>query len=139
MLPGPDLIAQLRDFVEAEGGKAASAAGGLYSGRDHVRFRRKVRQCVDVLGRILPTLELRLDARLVRAALEIDLVDRDGAPAMRNHDVVARLADPAFAEEVGQFNLEIELAPTAMGSAFLTQAQASLQAKLDSAQAVAAS
>jgi hypothetical protein len=44
--------------------------------------------------------------------LELNLIDKDGDPAMRNVEVLAHLADPSsFKAELGQFNLEINVAP----------------------------
>jgi hypothetical protein len=137
MLPGPDVIARLRTFVDADAMRPGPATGTQYSAREHEQFRRKVRQCNDVLRRMLPGLQPHLDARGVRTEVEIHLVDADGAPAMRNRDVVAQLADPAFGEELAQFNMEVELATARITHTFLADTQESMQARIDSARAVA--
>jgi hypothetical protein len=43
--------------------------------------------------------------------VEMNLVDLDGEPAMRNAEVLANLADPTFQTELGQFNLELNARP----------------------------
>ena len=43
--------------------------------------------------------------------IELNLVDERGMPSMRNADVLKAIADPAWATEVGQFNLEINVPP----------------------------
>ena len=48
---------------------------------------------------------------LVGQEIELNLTDPDGAPSMRNAEVLAAIADPAWATEVGQFNLEINVPP----------------------------
>ena len=47
--------------------------------------------------------------------IELNLVDARGMPAMRNAEVLAAIADPAFATELGQFNLEINVPPRRLG------------------------
>src|SRR5689334_10348862 len=43
--------------------------------------------------------------------IELNLVDDDGRPAMRNAEVLGYIADPAFQTELGQFNLELNEPP----------------------------
>ena len=47
--------------------------------------------------------------------IELNLVDERGMPSMRNADVLDAIADPAWATEVGQFNLEINVPPRLLG------------------------
>lgn len=131
MLPGPDLIAQLHALVAPETGDPTRPSGNPYDRMDHVRFRRKLRQCSEVFGRILPTLKMQADDRRAYASVEIDLIDSDGLPVMRNHDVVARVADPTVAEELAKFNVEFEIPAVALGPHFLAESRTALHAKLD--------
>jgi gamma-glutamyl:cysteine ligase YbdK (ATP-grasp superfamily) len=57
--------------------------------------------------------DFRFDADRPTTGLEVELnlMDADGGPAMRNAQVLADLADPSFQTELGQFNLEINVAP----------------------------
>src|SRR3954469_18288738 len=43
--------------------------------------------------------------------IEMNLIDADARPAMRNAEVLAHLADPSFQAELGQFNLELNARP----------------------------
>jgi gamma-glutamyl:cysteine ligase YbdK (ATP-grasp superfamily) len=47
--------------------------------------------------------------------IELNLVDERGDPAMRNAAVLEALAHPAWATELGQFNLEINVPPRELG------------------------
>jgi gamma-glutamyl:cysteine ligase YbdK (ATP-grasp superfamily) len=64
--------------------------------------------------------------------IELNLVDSRGAPSMGNATVLDAIADPAWATEVGQFNLEINVPPRELkGDAFArleTEVRASLNA-----------
>ena len=56
---------------------------------------------------------------MVGQEIELNLVDAGGMPSMRNADVLDAIADPAWATEVGQFNLEINVPPRQLdGDAF---------------------
>jgi gamma-glutamyl:cysteine ligase YbdK (ATP-grasp superfamily) len=56
---------------------------------------------------------------MVGQEIELNLVDETGMPHMRNADALAAIADPAWATEVGQFNLEINVPPRRLeGDAF---------------------
>src|SRR5262249_47257166 len=46
---------------------------------------------------------------------ELNLVDSIGDPLMRNSDVLDAIDDPAWASELGQFNLEINVPPRDLG------------------------
>src|SRR3712207_1418682 len=51
--------------------------------------------------------------------IELNLMDADAEPAMRNAEVLANLADPTFQTELGQFNLELNARPRLIaGSGF---------------------
>ncbi|EWC63792.1 hypothetical protein UO65_0881 [Actinokineospora spheciospongiae] len=82
---------------------------------DRQRFRQKVRRCLDVFAQMLA--ESRFDAGRPMAGLEIELnlVDGDGDPSMRNAEVLAAISDPAFQTELGRFNIEINLPPQPLG------------------------
>ena len=51
------------------------------------------------------------DPAQVGVEIELNLVDERGEPSMRNADVLDAIADPAWATELGQFNLEINVPP----------------------------
>ncbi|GIF44375.1 glutamate-cysteine ligase family protein [Actinoplanes xinjiangensis] len=82
-----------------------------FSPHDRVVFRRKVRRCLDVLADMLGTVPFQADGPTAGLEIEINLVDADAAPAMRNAEVLADLGDPRFQPELGRFNLELNVPP----------------------------
>jgi gamma-glutamyl:cysteine ligase YbdK (ATP-grasp superfamily) len=81
------------------------------SGEDRRTYRAKLARSLDVFARMLREQLFESEPRLVGQEIELNLVDADGAPSMRNTDVLDAIADPAWATEVGQFNLEINVPP----------------------------
>src|SRR5690349_9270282 len=84
---------------------------GAFSREDRARYRQKVRRCLDVFALMLNDFSFDADRPMTGLELELNLIDPDGQPAMRNAEVLADLADPSFQTELGQFNLEINVAP----------------------------
>ena len=82
-----------------------------FSREDRTRYRTKVRACLDVFERMLA--ESRFDSEDPATGLEIELniVDEKCEPSLRNAAVLETLGDPDFQTELGQFNLEINVAP----------------------------
>src|SRR5271165_1731447 len=81
------------------------------TGEDRRIYRVKLTRSLDVFARMLKERMFETDPALVGQEIELNLVDDQGAPSMRNADVLAAIADPAWATEVGQFNLEINVPP----------------------------
>jgi Glutamate-cysteine ligase family 2(GCS2) len=89
------------------------------TGEDRRTYRAKLGRSLDVFARMLRERLFETGPSLVGQEIELNLVDEQGAPSMRNSDVLAAIADPAWATEVGQFNLEINVAPRELsGDAF---------------------
>ncbi len=82
-----------------------------FSGEDRRKYREKVRRSLDVFARMLREDLFEAEPVLVGQEIELNLVDEHGVPAMRNADVLDAIANPAWATEVGQFNLEINVPP----------------------------
>jgi hypothetical protein len=82
-----------------------------FTREDRTRYRQKVRRCLDVFALMLNDFRFDADRPMTGLELELNLMDLDGGPAMRNAQVLADLADPSFQTELGQFNLEINIAP----------------------------
>jgi gamma-glutamyl:cysteine ligase YbdK (ATP-grasp superfamily) len=81
------------------------------SGEDRRNYRAKLARSLDVFARMLREKMFESDPCLVGQEIELNLTDADGAPSMRNAEVLAAIADPIWATEVGQFNLEINVPP----------------------------
>ena len=87
------------------------------SGEDRRRYREKVRRCLDVLARMLGESQFDFERPHIGLEIELNLIDAIGDPLMRNADVLKAIADPAWATELGQFNLEINIPPRELGGA----------------------
>src|SRR5690349_25024340 len=102
------------------------------SGEDRRNYREKLRRSLDVFDRMLRESVFDTSLSLVGQEIELNLVDERGDPSMRNAAVLDAIADPAWATEVGQFNLEINVPPRELkGDAFAgleTEVRASLNA-----------
>jgi gamma-glutamyl:cysteine ligase YbdK (ATP-grasp superfamily) len=83
----------------------------VFTPHDRVVFRRKVRRCLDVLADMLDTVPFQADGPTTGLEIEINLVDADAVPAMRNAEILADLGDPRFQPELGRFNLELNVPP----------------------------
>ncbi len=86
-------------------------AGRTFTREDRARYRDKVHRCLDVLARMLREERFEFDRPLTGMEVELNLVDVDGRPVMNNSEVLARIDDPAFVQELGRFNLEINVPP----------------------------
>ncbi len=110
----------------------------IFTRADRTVFRAKVRQCLDVFAAMLR--EARFDADRSRAGIEIEfnLVDEDNEPALRNAAVLEAIADPDFQTELGQFNIEINVAPRTLDGTGLTDFENGIRKTLNDAEARAA-
>jgi hypothetical protein len=90
-------------------GKDVSRAG--FTREDRIRYRHKVRRCLDVFALMLHDFRFDADRPMTGLELELNLIDDQAEPAMRNDEVLEVLADPAFQTELGRFNLEINVKP----------------------------
>ena len=83
----------------------------VFTREDRRRFRDKHRRCLDVLAQMLAESQFDFDRPLTGMEIELNLVDDRGEPANVNARVLELVADPAFQTEMGQFNIEINVAP----------------------------
>ncbi len=109
-----------------------------FSREDRTRYREKVRACLDVLERMLR--EARFDAEFPMTGLEIELnlVGDDEAPALRNIEVLEAIASPEFQTELGQFNVEINVAPRLLREGGVSAFEEGVRASLNDAEQKAA-
>jgi hypothetical protein len=82
-----------------------------FTREDRARYRQKVRRCLDVFALMLDDFQFDAERPTTGLEIELNLVDPDAEPAMRNAEVLANLADPTFQTELGQFNLELNAHP----------------------------
>src|SRR5262245_49880719 len=106
----------------------------VFTGQDRQRYRHKVRACLDVFANMLA--EARFDAERGSFGLEIELnlTDEAGDPAMVNAAALEAIADPDFQTELGQFNVEINLAPRLLGGDVMSTLEESVRASLNVAE-----
>jgi gamma-glutamyl:cysteine ligase YbdK (ATP-grasp superfamily) len=77
------------------------------------------------------------DPAQVGLEIELNLVDGDGAPSMRNADVLDAIADPVWATELGQFNIEINVPPRRLDGDAITGLEQEVRHSLNTADAKA--
>jgi gamma-glutamyl:cysteine ligase YbdK (ATP-grasp superfamily) len=109
-----------------------------FTREDRTRYRDKVRRNLDVFTRMLREATFAAEAPLTGLEIELNLVDGDGHPAMRNATVLNAIADPAFVTELGQFNIEINVPPQRLSSRGLSAFEDQVRASLNAAEARAA-
>lgn len=78
---------------------------------DRTRHREKIRSCLDVFARMLREAAFDTDDPMTGLEVELNLVDENGDPALKNAEVLEQIADPDFQTELGQFNIEINVPP----------------------------
>jgi Glutamate-cysteine ligase family 2(GCS2) len=100
------------------------------SQQDRRAYREKVRQCLDVLARMLRESRFEVEPQQVGLEMELNLVDDAGLPSMKNTEVLGAIADPLWASELGQFNLEINVPPRPLTGDALSQLENSVRRSL---------
>ena len=101
------------------------------SGEDRRNYRDKLRRSLDVFARMLHEQWFEANPSQVGLEIELNLVDSGGAPSMRNADVLDAIADPAWATELGQFNLEINVPPRQLAGDALADLEQEVRASLN--------
>jgi hypothetical protein len=105
-----------------------------FSREDRARYRLKVRQCLDVFAEMLRASRFDVERPMTGLEIELNLVDEDAEPAMRNADALAAIADPDFQTELGQFNVEINVAPRRLGGDGTADFERHVRASLNEAE-----
>ncbi len=79
---------------------------------DRRRYREKVQRCLEAFRAMLRESRFASDPPSMGMEIELNLVDEDGRPAMRNAAVLEAIADDRWSTELAQFNIEINLPPS---------------------------
>ena len=103
------------------------------SGDDRRKYRDKLQRSLDVFDRMLRESRFEDDPARVGLEIELNLVDLDGEPSMCNAVVLDAIADPAWATELGQFNLEINVPPRQLDGDALAELETEVRASLNAA------
>jgi len=109
-----------------------------FSRADRTQHREKVRRNLDVFARMLREARFDTDDPMTGLEVELNLVDDKGDPALKNAEVLEAIASPDFQTELGQFNIEINIAPATLREGGLTIFEDSLRRSLNTAEAKAA-
>ena len=115
------------------GPMGAEVEARQFSREDRKRHREKVRRCLDVLARMLTESRFDFERPMAGLEIELNLVDSDLEPAMRNAEVLAAIADPLFQTELGRFNIEINVPPRRLADAGFTSFESSVRDALNAA------
>ena len=123
-------------------GMGEEIEGRVFTGADRAAYRQKIRQCLDVFAQMLRESRFEAERPLTGLEIELNLVDERAEPAMRNAEVLEAIADPDFQTELGQFNIEVNVAPRRLAgdgpAAFEQQVRASLNAAEGKARTIGA-
>ena len=105
------------------------------TGEDRRKYRDKVRRSLDVFARMLREQWFDDNPSMVGQEIELNIVDERGMPSMRNAEALKAIADPAWATEVGQFNLEINVPPRQLSGDAFGELEREVRAALNAADA----
>ncbi len=105
-----------------------------FSRADRTRHREKVRRCLDVFARMLREARFDTDDPMTGLEVELNLVDENGDPALKNTEALSAIADPGFVTELGQFNIEINVPPVRLREGGLSTFEETLRESLNSAE-----
>jgi hypothetical protein len=105
-----------------------------FSREDRQRYRQKVRSCLDVFARMLAESRFHPERRSFGLEIELNLTDEQGDPAMVNARALEAIADPDFQTELGQFNVEINVAPRLLQNGVMRELESAVRASLNAAE-----
>jgi hypothetical protein len=115
-------------------GVGQQVAPRTFSREDRQRYRRKVRVCLDVFARMLSEARFHPERRSFGMEIELNLTDDAGEPALVNAAALEAIADPAFQTELGQFNVEINVAPRLLEGEVFSELEHDARASLNDAE-----
>ena len=110
-------------------------AARSFTSEDRLLFRGKVHGCLDAVARMLAEQRFHFDQPMTGTEIEMSLVDGRGEAAMVNDQVLERVDDPSFTEELGRFNMEINVRPGTLAGRAADTLETSLRAQLNAADA----
>src|SRR3954464_8510559 len=108
-----------------------------FTREDRTRYRTKVRRCLDVFARMLRESRFEFERPMTGLEIELNLVDEQGDPAMRNAEALEAIADPDFVTELGQWNLEINVAPRQLAGGGISAFEETVRSSLNEAESKA--
>jgi hypothetical protein len=109
-------------------------AARTFTREDRQQYRRKVQACLDVFARMLTESRFEPARGSFGLEVELNLTDEKGDPAMVNAAALEAIADPDFQTELGQFNVEINVAPRLLGGRGFAEVEEAARASLNTAE-----
>ena len=106
----------------------------VFTGADRHRHRQKIRHCLDTFASMLAERVFDFERPHAGMELELHLVDDESLPAMKNVEVLERIADPDYFTELGRFNIEINVSPRQLLDRGLDRFESDVRASLNRAQ-----
>jgi hypothetical protein len=106
----------------------------VFTREDRARYRQKIRRSLDVFASMLREARFEFERPLTGMEIELNLIDENADPAMRNAEVLGAIADPDFQTELGQFNVEINVPPRRLAGDENADLESSLRASLNNAE-----
>src|SRR5664280_988854 len=81
-----------------------------FSPEDRLRYRVKVKACLAALRQLLADQRFETKRKLIGLELELNIADSAGCPLMVNDDVLKLIESADYQTELGQFNIEVNVA-----------------------------
>jgi gamma-glutamyl:cysteine ligase YbdK (ATP-grasp superfamily) len=104
---------------------------------DRRRYREKVQRCLDAFAAMLRESWFESAPPRMGVEIELNLIDTEMRPAMRNAAVLDAIADPSWSTELAQFNIEINLPPNSLGGKSFSALEQKVRDNLNHADACA--
>lgn len=104
-----------------------------FGGSDRDRFRAKLQRSLDVLARMLEEQWFDASDPMIGLEVELNLIDEDGRPVLRNAEVLDAIDHPDFQTELARFNVEVNVPPTVLHDGGIGRLEESLRQRLDDA------
>src|SRR5690606_25775243 len=79
----------------------------VFTREDRTHFRHKLRRCLQAFSQMVEESRFDPTHRSTGFEIELNLVDDRGDPALKNTEVLAAIADPAFQTELALYNMEV--------------------------------
>jgi gamma-glutamyl:cysteine ligase YbdK (ATP-grasp superfamily) len=105
-----------------------------FTREDRQRYRTKVHRCLDAFAVMLAGSRFDFERPMTGMEVELNLVDNDGDPALRNAEVLEHIDDPAFTTELGRFNLEINVPPRSLAGDGADSYETDVRSQLNTAE-----
>jgi hypothetical protein len=105
-----------------------------FTREDRTKYRTKVRGCLDVFARMPREARFDFERPMTGLEIEINLIDSNADPAMKNRETLDVIDDPDFVTELGQWNIEINVAPRRLADGGITSFEETVRRSLNSAE-----